>query len=85
MKAKKNDRIGVGPHADSKKRWWTEKGLENSEPPSFQRFQFDSGLGRQKSIEETLSPRAFGQIYGDKGLDWHVGKILLGIHEHLQT
>ncbi len=78
---KKSDRIGVGPHADSKKRWWTDKGLEASEPPSFQHYQFDSGFGRIRDQEEILSPQAFNVVYGDKSLEWHVAQLLQGIHQ----
>lgn len=76
-----SDRIGVGKFSDSKKRWWQDKSLEASEPPCFQRFQFDSGLGRKDSADEALSPRAMAAAYGDNTISWHIEKLLFGIHK----
>ena len=81
MKSIKGNLIGEGRFAASRKRWWQDKRLESSEPPCFQRFQFDSGLGKKDSTEETLSPRAFAMIYGDKSVAGHVGSLLRGLHE----
>ena len=84
---KGSDRIGgTGPHAGSKKRFWHKRILQDRDDESalrFQPHQFCSGLGKQKSADEALSPKAFHLMTGDKTLDWHVGKILYGIHEEV--
>lgn len=84
MKSKKSkaDRsVSEGKFKGSLKRWWQDRSLEASEPPCFQRWQFDSSMGRKG--REPISSRALGLAYGDKSLEWHVGGLLIGIHEEI--
>ncbi len=68
----------------SKARWWNDKSLESSEPPSFQRWQHDRSLDKRFS-EVVISGRAMAALYGDNSLGRHVEKLLDGIHEFCLT
>ncbi len=84
QKAPKKNQIQVGQFAGSRKRWWMIKQVEPSceDPIALQRYQFDPKMGGRPRFEETPpSPRAYVEQYGDNSLDYHVEKLLRGIHE----
>lgn len=88
MKPKKDQVIREGQYSGSRKRWWRIKqetpGIE--EPPAFQRYQFDSKMGGRPRFDEAPpSPRAYAERYGDTSLEWHVEKVLRGIHGLIST
>lgn len=67
---------------ESQVRWWNgpEPGHEQSEPPTFQRWQHDATMDKRVS-EIAVSGDALARIYGDNSLGRHVEKLLEGIHE----
>lgn len=64
----------------AKGRWWNDKGLEDSQPPAFQRYSFDDFFGNPHR-SEPISSTAFHGAYGDKSLATVVNKLLSGLHE----
>ncbi len=73
-----------GQYAGSRKRWWLVKQVEPScdEAIALQRYQFDPKMGGRPRFDEAPpSPRAYAEQYGDSSLDYHVEKLLRGVHE----
>ncbi len=85
MKSKKqqsSSTIQTGPHAGSKKRFWQKKAETEHSPPAFQHWQHDRALGLPSDGEQlVLSGRAMALCYGDNSLEYHVEKLLTGLHE----